>query len=84
MVRKDSEAYSMSKGIYLFLVLFSVLISCYQLFSKYIYYAIKNLFSRIYDISSFSEMIPIRITRHTILSYCFELKREYTSRVLEI
>ena len=87
MVRKDSEAYSMSEGIYVFLVLFRVLISCYQLFSNYVYHAIKNLFSRIYDISSSSEMISIRITcntRHTILSYCFELKRENTSRVIEI
>ena len=37
MARKNSEAYSVSAGIYLFLVLFPILISCYQLFSKYVY-----------------------------------------------
>ena len=43
----------------------------------------KSLFSRICDISGTSERIPVRIrcsSRHTILSYCFELKRENTSR----
>ena len=37
MVRKDSEAYSMYEGIYVFLVLFSILVFYYQLFSKYVY-----------------------------------------------
>ena len=43
----------------------------------------KKLFSRICDISGTSERIPVRTTcnsRHTILSYYFELKRENTSR----
>ena len=37
MVRKDSEAYSMYEGIYVFLVLFPILVFYYQLFSKYVY-----------------------------------------------
>ena len=40
-------------------------------------------FSRICDISGTSERIPARITcnsRHAILAYCSELKRENTSR----
>ena len=45
MARKDSEAYSIFEGIYVFLVLFPILISLYQLFSKYIYLAIIDKFA---------------------------------------
>ena len=43
----------------------------------------KESFSRICNISGTSERIPVRITcnsRHNITCYCFELKRENTSR----
>ena len=48
MARKDSEAYSMFEGICVFLVLFPILISWYQLFSKYIYLAITDKFTIIH------------------------------------
>ena len=35
MVGKDSEAYSMSEGAYVFLVLLPFLVFCYQLFFKH-------------------------------------------------
>ena len=44
MARKDSEVYSISEGIYVFVVLFPIWIFCYQLFSNYVPSAIKNLF----------------------------------------
>ena len=37
MERIGSKAYSMSERIYVFQILFPILISCYQLFSKYVY-----------------------------------------------
>ena len=58
MARKDSEAYSISEGIYVFVVLFPILIFCYQLFSNYVSSAIKNLFVKNFHYTR--EVVPTK------------------------
>ena len=73
MVRKYSEAYSISEGIYIFLVLFTISNFLPIMFTKQYRYLRKEPVER----------IPVRITynsRHIILSYCCEIKQQNTSR----